>query len=140
MALADDLNSAAALCANAADAATTKLIGLGPRPTEPVAAALWDHKDAILKTDISVLNNLSSTISAVIISNALKQLWPQLQGLNDITTSAEADIAATADISKAFVKIASIIDFGVSVAALAAQPSPSAVQAVISAVTKMRAS
>jgi hypothetical protein len=140
MAIADDLNSSAELCANAADAATTKLIDLGPRPADPAAAAVWDHQDTLLKNNISVLNNVSSTLSAVIVSNALQQVWPNLQGLSDETNSAQGDINAIADISKAMVKLASIIDFGVAVVALAAQPTPGSAGAVVTAFGKMIAS
>ncbi len=139
MAIADDLDSAAQLCGNAADAAVTKLIGLGPRPVDVTAAGVWDHQDALLKNNISVLNNVSSTISAVIVQTALQQVWPNLQGLSNETAAVQGDINAIADVSKAMVKLAAVIDFGVAVVALAAQPTPTGAGAVVSAFTKLLA-
>jgi hypothetical protein len=140
MALPDDLNSAATLCANAAAATTIQLIGLGARPIDPAAATKWDRQDTQLKNNISELNNLSSGISASIVSNALQAIWPNLQTLSVVTASAQADITAIKDISEAMSKIASIITFGVAVVTLAGAPTPANAQAVVTAFTKMTAS
>ena len=78
MAISDDLNEVATLCANAADAAIDKLIGLGPRPSDATAAATWDAQDAALKNTISTLNNLSSSISALIVIDALQKVWQKI--------------------------------------------------------------
>jgi hypothetical protein len=137
MAITDDLTSAAALCANAADAATDKLIGLGPRPTDPTAGGVWDSQDTLLKNKISILNNLSSSISALIVSEALQNAWPQLDQLNNITNSAENDIARIANTVKVMVAIASVVNFGVAVVTLAMQPTPSNAASVVTALKNM---
>jgi|SRR5471030_2934306 len=119
----ENLDSAADLCSNAADAALTKLIELGARPADANAAATWDAQDSLLKNKISTLNNLSSSISAQIVSNALDQQWPNLNTLSAVTASAQVDIQKIADINQAMATLASIINFGVSVITMATQPS-----------------
>lgn len=137
MTINDDLNFAADLCANAADAAVDKLISLGPRPSDAAAAAAWDAHDAILKNKISTLNNLSSSISAMIVSNTLQSVWPDLVTLGNVTASAEENIKSIADISKAMVSIASVITFGVAVITVATQPTPANAGSMATAFTSM---
>jgi hypothetical protein len=137
MAINDDLDAAATLCADAADAATDKLIGLGPRPTDPASAATWDAQDTVLKNKISTLNNVSSSISALIVSNALQAVWPNLDALDRVTASAQANIKAIADISKAMAAIASIINFGVAVLTVATQPTAANAGSVVTAFKNM---
>ena len=137
MAINDDLTSAAELCGNAADAAVDLLIGLGPRPSDPAGASAWDAQDTLLKNKISTLNNLSSTISALIVSNALQQLWPTLTELAAVTEDAQKNIAAIEEISKAMAAVASVINFGVAVATLATQPTPGNAGSVATAFKNM---
>jgi hypothetical protein len=125
MAINDDLSSAANLCANAADAATDKLIALGPRPSTAPTASTWDAQDALLKNKISTLNNLSSSISALIVSNALQAIWPTLDALNGVTAAAQKDIDEIKDVSAAMAAVASVINFGVAVVTLTTQPTAS---------------
>jgi hypothetical protein len=137
MATSDDLNNVAELCANAADAATTKLIALGPRPNDPGSAATWDAQDTLLKNKISTLNNLSASASALIVSDALAAVWPTLNDLSGITSSAEADIEKIANISSAMAALASVINFAVSVVTVATQPTISNAGGLLTAFNNM---
>ncbi len=137
MAINDDLISVATLCANVADAAIDQLIRLGARPTDSAAATAWDAQDAVLKNKISTLNNLSSSISALIVSNALQDVWPALDTLGGVTSSAQVNIDKIADISKAMAAIASVINFGVSTIKVATQPTATNAQSLASAFTNM---
>jgi hypothetical protein len=135
-----DLEGSAVLCKNGANAAMDKLIGLGPRPIDNAGAEQWDHQDAVLKNQISVLANLSSTLSALIVSKALQDVWPKLDGLGQITTDVQAKIKTISDIAQAAVRIATIVDFGVAVVALATTPSADAAKGVYEAFKKVSAS
>lgn len=137
MAMSDDLNNVAGLCANGADAATTRLIALGPRPSDPVAAATWDAQDTLLKNKISTLNNLSASISALIVSDALAAVWPTLNELSGVTSAAEASIETIADVSKAMAALASVINFAVSVVTVATQPTISNAGSLVTAFNNM---
>jgi hypothetical protein len=133
MTINKDLQNASDICANAADAATNKLISLGPRPNDLASAAIWDNQDSLLKNKISTLNNLSATISALIVSDALQNIWPNLTGLDKVTSSAQANIKTIADISKAMSTIASIVNFGVAVTLLSTQPTPANAASLVTA-------
>jgi hypothetical protein len=135
-----DLEGSAILCKNGADAAMDKLIGLGLRPIDDAEAEQWDRQDALLKKQISVLANLSSTLSALIVSKGLEDVWPKLDGLSQITTDVRAEIKTISDITHAAVRIATIVDFGVSVVALATTPSANAAKDVYEAFKKVAAS
>lgn len=123
MAINDDLNCVASLCANAADAAVNTLINLGPRPGDAAGAATWDAQDALLKNKISTLNNLSSSISALIVNHALQSTWPNLAGLDKVTADAKKNIDAIKAIAKAMAAVASVINFAVAVITIATQPT-----------------
>ena len=140
MTAAADIASAATLCLNAANAATTTLIAMGPCPAAPTAAAAWHDQDTALKTNISDLNNLSATLSAVAVTDALNGLWQDLAGLNAAVSSVQSDIATIADISNVMTKLSTIINFAVAVAAVAAAPTPAGVESVVTAFTAMTGS
>lgn len=123
MATGDDLTNAAELCGNAADAAVDLLIDLGPRPADAAGAAAWDAQDTLLKNKISTLNNLSASLSALIVNNALQEVWPNLSGLDAVTGGAQKSIREIRDISQAMAAVASVIKFGVAMATLATQPT-----------------
>jgi hypothetical protein len=140
MAINDDLDSAASLCANAADAATDQLIALGPRPSDAAAGATWDAQDSVLKNKISTLNNLSSSISSLIVSNALTAVWPNLDAIDKVTAAAQANITAISDISKAMAAIASVVNFGVAVITVATQPTAANAGSLVTAFKNMAGS
>lgn len=123
MATIDDLTSAATLCANAANAALDLLIDLGPRPADAAGGATWDAQDSLLKNKISTLNNVSSSLSALIVSAALQAVWPILTDLDKVTDGAQKNIDEIRDITKAMAAVASVINFAVSVMTLATQPT-----------------
>jgi hypothetical protein len=123
MATTDDLTSAATLCANAANAGLNLLIGLGPRPGDAAGGAAWDGQDSLLKNKISTLNNLSSSLSALIVSAALQAVWPTLTDLDKVTNGAQRNVDEIKEITKAMAALASVINFAVSVATLATQPT-----------------
>ena len=137
MAISEDLNCVATLCGNVADAAVGALIALGPRPSDPAAASTWDAQDVLLKNKISTLNNLSSSISAIIVSNALQSVWPTLTALDSVTASAQNNVTAIKDISKAMAAVAAVISFGAAVLTLAAQSTPANAASLVSAFKNM---
>jgi hypothetical protein len=123
MTASTDLKSMETLCDNAADAALDLLIGLGARPTDSAAAATWDAQDALLKNKISTLNNLGSSIGATIVAQALEQVWPQLDALEQATAAAQASTAKIDEINKALVTLAAVINFATAAITLITQPS-----------------
>ena len=135
-----DLESLAALCDEAADAAVDRLIGLGPRPADAHGAATWDAQDALLKNKISTLNNLSSSLSALIVQQALEQVWPALDALGEVTASAQASIARIREIAKTMATIASVINLGVAAVTLATQPTAGNATGLVSAFKNLEAS
>lgn len=137
MATHDNLASVSQLCANAADAAVDLLIGLGPRPSDPAGASTWDAQDATLKNKISTLNNLSSSISALIVSDALQTVWPALDTLDKVTRTAQTNISSIKEIAKAMAAVASVINFGVAVVTVATQPTPGNAGSVVTAFKNM---
>jgi len=106
---------------------------------DPAAAATWDAQDTMLKNKISILNNLSTSISAVIVSNAMQNVWPNLDSLAAVTASAQANIAAIANITKAMAAIATVINFGVALVTLASEPTPGNAANVLTSLTNLTA-
>jgi hypothetical protein len=133
MTISDDLNAASTLCANAADAAGDKLSALGARPTDMKAAAAWDAQAGSLRQNISKLNNLSSSISALIVVKELQSVWPELDQLNQVTASAQSDLVAIADTTKVILALATVINFGNAIVTLVAQPNLTSASALVTA-------
>jgi hypothetical protein len=129
----DDMNAAAALCRNAADAALDRLLALGPRPKDTAKGQAWDHNDALLKNKIAVLTNQASSMSALIVSQALSDIWPNLDGLTKVTAAAQAEIKSIKAISDALTALASVINFGLAILAVATQPTPTNAGNVVAA-------
>lgn len=119
----DDLKSVQTICDNTADAALNLLIGLGPRPTETGAAAVWDTHDALLKNKVSSLTNLSSSIGATIVVEAISDVWPELEKLDAVTTTALGQIAKIADVNKGLTVAATVITFATAAIAVVSQPT-----------------
>lgn len=119
-----DLKTIEALCEGGADAAMDLLIKLGPRPSDPTKATTWDTQDALLKNKISTLSNLASSIGALLVVQTLQDVWPQMETLAHVTTSAEAKITKIAEINKALGAIASIVNFATAAITVATQPTP----------------
>ncbi len=123
MAAITDLKSAQALCDAAADAAMDRLLALGIRPADAAAAADWDDQDALLKSKISTLSHLSSSIGAQIVVQALEDVWPQLDELDQVTAAAQASIARIERINRALTVIASVVTFAAAVVEVSTQPT-----------------
>ena len=134
-----DLEALAVLCDLAADAAVDRLIGLGPRPSAPDSAATWDAQDALLKNKISTLNNLSSSLSALIVQQALQKVWPALDALSEVTASAQASIARIHEIAKTMAAIAAVINLGVAAVTLATQPTAGNATGLVNAFKNLKA-
>jgi hypothetical protein len=133
MAVADDLLSAARLCDAAAQAADDQQNNMPPRPADPAAAAVWDNQNSHLQHNIGTLGNLASSLAAAAVSDVLAAQWPNLQGLSEVTASAQASIAQINSISAALNALAAVISFGVSIAAFVAAPSLDGARSVASA-------
>jgi hypothetical protein len=133
MAAQDDLDSAHDLCENAIKAANDKITALGPRPADAAAGQTWDNQLASLQNAVGDLANLSASISAFAVTNALENAWPNLTDLAQVTAAAQANIQKIADITKALTALASIITFATSIVALVAQPTAANVGAVATA-------
>ncbi len=123
MTASTDLELMETLCEDMAHAGVGLLLGLGGRPADPAAAATWDAQDALLKNKTSTLVNLASSIGSTIVAEALEQVWPQLDALQQVTAAAQANIAKIDQINKALVTLASVINFATAAAALITQPS-----------------
>ena len=121
------------LCEESADAAMNLLIGLGARPRDAAAAATWDTQDALLKNKIATLTNLASSTGAAIVVKALDDVWPNLDGLDQVTSSAEGSIAKIKDINKALVAIASVINFATAAITVITQPTTSNANKLVTA-------
>ncbi len=140
MTTAADPQSAADLCDAAAQAALQQQQALGPCPqNDPVQTQAWQHQNDQLRHNISTLTNLSSSLAAQAVSAGLNAVWPALQGLTTVTASAQADIANIVSVSAALMTLASVISFGVAVAALVAAPNAAGVGSVVTAFNAMKA-
>jgi hypothetical protein len=134
-----DLKTIEALCQAGADAALDMLIGLGPRPLDPAAATAWDAQGALLKGRVSMLTNMASSIGSTIVVQALQNVWPKLEALGQVTTSAKASIAKISEINKTLSAIASIVNFGTATITLVAQPTPANASGLIAAFKNTKA-
>jgi len=128
------------LCEESADAAMNLLIGLGARPSDAAAAATWDTQDALLKNKIATLTNLASSTGAAIVVKALDDVWPNLDGLDQVTSSAEGSIAKIKDINKALVAIASVINFATAAITVITQPTTSNANKLVTAFNGVKSS
>jgi len=139
MATSDDINEIANLCDNTSSATLAKLIAMGPCPTNAKAADIWHKQDTQYKESIAKLGNVSNDIAATIVTEELDGLWPTLDDLDVAVTSASATIDAIKDFNAIVNKVATIIDFGVAVVAMASVPTPLGAASIVSSYQKMMA-
>lgn len=133
MAVADDLDRVADLCKAAAGATLSAMLGMGPKPDDPMQALLWEQQTTRLQGQLNSLSGLVSKLTAAAVIQGLQEFDDELRTIGKVSADAEATIKKINDISSLLTKVAKVLDLGLALLTAAAAPSAATITAVVAA-------
>lgn len=133
MSIADDLDRVSELCKTGAKLTLSALLGLGPKPDDPIGALLWEQRSTRLQGQLNSLSALVSKLTAAAVLQGLAGFDQELKTVGQVSKDAEKRIKQINEVSALLKKLAAVLDLGLAVLAAAAAPSPATIAAVVEA-------
>lgn len=135
MSVAQNLGSAADMCAVGAKKTLSAMLSLGPKPQGQTPALLWEQQTTRLQGQLNSLTALNSKLTAASVIEGLKDFASDLEEIGKISKAAQARIKKIKEVSDLLTKLAKVLDLGLALLAASAAPSPATIAAVVAAGT-----
>lgn len=133
MTVAQDLGSAADMCAAGAKQTLSALLALGPKPEGASEAILWEQQSTRLQGQLNSLTALNARLTAASVIAGLEVFSEELTFIGKVSKEAQARIKKIKEVSELLTKLAKVLDLGLALLAAAAAPSPATIGTVIAA-------
>lgn len=135
----ESLDDMAELCKACAKSALSQLLELGPKPSADAEALLWEQTATRLQGQINSFSALVTRLTALAVIEGIRPYQKQIEAISEASAHARTVMEQVVNVSDLLTKLARILDLGLAILTVAANPSLAAAASLATAAESVKA-